>query len=72
MLLFHGALDTNADIAHSRLMTDKLKAAGVPHRLVTWDGLNHYLIDSEARAKMLRDSEAFLQAAFKGAPIPAP
>ncbi len=72
VLLFHGALDVNVDIAHSRFMADKLKAASVPHRLVSWDNLDHYLIDSEARAKMLRESEAFLQAAFAGKPIPAP
>jgi dipeptidyl aminopeptidase/acylaminoacyl peptidase len=70
VLLFHGALDVNVDIAHSRFMADKLAAARVPHRLVTWDGLDHYLEDSEARTRMLRDSEAFLQAAFRGQPIP--
>lgn len=70
VLLFHGALDTNVDIAHSRLMADKLTAARVPHRLVTWDGLDHYLEDSDARTRMLRESEAFLQAAFKGQPVP--
>jgi dipeptidyl aminopeptidase/acylaminoacyl peptidase len=64
VLLFHGALDTNVDIAQSRFMADRLAAAGVPHRLVTWDHLDHYLIDSEARAKMLRESEAHLRANF--------
>lgn len=64
VLLFHGALDTNVGIAQSRFMADRLKAAGVPHRLVTWDHLDHYLIDSEARAKMLRESEAHLRENF--------
>ena len=64
VMLFHGALDVNVDIAHSRLMADKLKAAGATPRLVTWDNLDHYLIDSEARTKMLFESEAFLRQSF--------
>lgn len=64
VLLFHGALDTNVAINQSKFMADRLKDAGVPHRLVTWDHLDHYLIDSEARAKMLRESEAHLRAGF--------
>jgi dipeptidyl aminopeptidase/acylaminoacyl peptidase len=64
VLLFHGARDTNVDIGHSTFMAERLKAAGVPHRLVTWDHLDHYLVDSEARATMLRDSEAHLRANF--------
>lgn len=64
VMLFHGALDVNVDIAHSRLMAEKLKAAGAAPRLVTWDNLEHYLIDSEARTKMLSESEAFLRQSF--------
>ncbi|WP_374387789.1 alpha/beta hydrolase family protein [Sandaracinobacter sp.] len=64
VMLFHGALDVNVDIAHSKLMADKLKAAGATPRLVTWDNLDHYLIDSEARTKMLFESEAFLRQSF--------
>ena len=64
VLLFHGAQDVNVDIAHSKLMAEKLRAAGATPRLVTWDNLDHYLIDSEARAKMLLESEAFLRQSF--------
>lgn len=64
VILFHGALDVNVDIAHSKFMADKLKAAGASPRLITWDNLDHYLIDSEARAKMLFESDAFLRQSF--------
>jgi dipeptidyl aminopeptidase/acylaminoacyl peptidase len=64
VLLFHGDLDTNVDINQSQFMAEKLKEAGVPHRLVTWKHLDHFLHDSEARAKMLRESEAHLRANF--------
>jgi dipeptidyl aminopeptidase/acylaminoacyl peptidase len=64
VMLFHGAQDVNVDIAHSKLMAEKLKAAGATPRLVTWDKLDHYLIDSEARTKLLLESEAFLRQSF--------
>lgn len=61
VLLFHGTMDANVDIAQSRLMTDRLKAAGKPHRLVTFDTLDHYLEDSAARTKLLAESDRFLE-----------
>jgi dienelactone hydrolase len=64
VLLFHGALDRNVSINESRLMASSLQSAGVPHELVTWDDLDHQLDDSNARAQMLRKSEAFLRQAF--------
>jgi alpha-beta hydrolase superfamily lysophospholipase len=64
VLLFHGSSDTNVNIAQSKHMAEKLKAAGARCDLVTWDGLDHYLDDSSARAQMLSRSDAFLREAF--------
>ncbi len=64
VLLFHGAMDRNVDIGHSELMESRLKAAGAQSRLVTWQGLDHYLEDSEARTRLLRESDQWLKAAF--------
>ena len=61
VLLFHGALDRNVGIAQSRLMAARLESAGVKHDLVTWEGLDHYLEDSTARAQLLRQSDAFIR-----------
>lgn len=72
VLLFHGERDLNVDIEHSRLMARRLKAAGKPNRLVTWEHLDHQLDDSSARTQMLDMSDAFLKAAFAGQPFPTP
>jgi dipeptidyl aminopeptidase/acylaminoacyl peptidase len=64
VLLFHGELDRNVPIRQSREMNDHLASAGVPHELVTWPDLDHYLEDSAARAEMLRKSDAFLRKAM--------
>ena len=64
VLLFHAALDRNVGIAQSRLMAERLAAAGVKHELVTWDDLDHQLEDSAARTEMLRKSDVFLRQAI--------
>ncbi|MFO1400494.1 MAG: S9 family peptidase [Steroidobacteraceae bacterium] len=64
VLLFHGTLDSSVRVEQSRRMDAKLKSAGVPHELVIFDGLDHYLEDSAARADLLRRSDAFLRKAF--------
>jgi dipeptidyl aminopeptidase/acylaminoacyl peptidase len=64
VLLFHGASDSNVNIEQSKRMTARLKAAGGKCDLVTWDDLDHQLDDSTARTQMLRQSDAFLRAAF--------
>ena len=61
VLLFHGGWDRNVDIGHSKRMDSALKAAGVPHKLITWDKLDHYLEDSDARILMLTQAGAFLE-----------
>ena len=64
VLLFHGAMDRNVSIFQSQKMARNLEAAHVPHELISWDDLDHYLEDSSARAKMLRKSEEFLKQSF--------
>ncbi len=64
VLMFHGAMDARASIEQSRLMDARLRAAGGHSTLVTWDHLDHDLDDSDARADMLRRSDAFLRSAF--------
>ncbi len=72
VLLFHGALDRNARITESKLMASRLAFAGVKHELVTWDDLDHYLEDSNARITLLRKSDAFLREAIGEGDGPAP
>ena len=60
-LIFHGDHDTNVDIRHARLMRDRLRDAGKVVELVVFPGLDHQIGDSEARARMLRESDAFLR-----------
>ena len=64
VLLFHGALDRNVRITESNLMAARLESARVKHELVTWDDLDHYLEDSNARITLLRKSDAFLRQAI--------
>jgi acetyl esterase/lipase len=64
VLLFHGAMDANVDISHSHRMADALKRAGANVQLVTWDNLDHYLEDSDARAQLLGASDTFLRKAL--------
>lgn len=45
-------------------MDQALADAGVAHELMVWDGLDHYLEDSTARAQMLSKSEIFIRQAI--------
>ena len=65
VLLFHGDLDTNVDIRHSRMMHDRLRDAGRASELVVLPNLDHQIEDSEARAQMLRRIDAFLRASLR-------
>jgi acetyl esterase/lipase len=65
VLLFHGDRDLNVGVRQSRIMEDKLKDAGVRTDLIVYEGLDHYLDDSEARTDMLRRTDAFLREALK-------
>ncbi len=64
VLLFHGTMDRNVSIEQSQRMDSALKSAGGKSTLVTWEGLDHQLDDSKARAELLSRSDAFLRAAF--------
>jgi dipeptidyl aminopeptidase/acylaminoacyl peptidase len=61
VLLFHGELDRNVEVRHSRLMRDRLRDAGKKAELVDFPGLDHQLEDSAARARVLQESDAFLR-----------
>jgi dipeptidyl aminopeptidase/acylaminoacyl peptidase len=65
VLLFHGDRDLNVGIRQSRIMEDKLKDAGARTELIVYEGLDHYLQDSDARTDMLRRTDAFLRQALK-------
>jgi dipeptidyl aminopeptidase/acylaminoacyl peptidase len=64
VLLFHGAMDRNVNIEQSQRMAARLTSVGGKCELVTWDNLDHQLEDSDARAQLLRKSDAFLRQAF--------
>ena len=54
-------MDRNVGIAQSRRMADRLNSAGKSAELVVYPKLDHYLEDSQARAEMLRKSDAFFR-----------
>jgi dipeptidyl aminopeptidase/acylaminoacyl peptidase len=64
VLMFHGDLDDNVGVGESRLMLSRLKAAGKSAELVVFPGLDHQLDDSQARARMLDKTDAFLRGAL--------
>ena len=53
VLLVHGTLDGNVAYDHSTHMLAALKKAGKTADLLTFDGLDHQLEDSDARTEML-------------------
>jgi dipeptidyl aminopeptidase/acylaminoacyl peptidase len=68
VLLFHGTLDRNVSVAQSRTMDSRLQKTGVKHQLVVFEGMDHYLEDSDARAELLRKSDDFMRAAWSASP----
>ena len=60
VLLFHGDLDENVAVGHSRKMADALRSAGKSVDFVEFDGLGHQLDDSTARVQMLSKIGALL------------
>lgn len=63
VLLIHGTQDANVGYGESTLMASKLKSAGGKVQLITFQGLDHYLEDAEARKKLLQESDGFLRTA---------
>jgi dipeptidyl aminopeptidase/acylaminoacyl peptidase len=45
-------------------MDHALTTAGVKHKFITFEGLDHQLEDSAKRAELLRESDAFFKSAF--------
>ncbi len=64
VLMFHGTRDTNVGIAQSQRMDAALRAAGKRSELVTFEGLEHDLADSDARVRMLQRISDFLAASL--------
>ena len=67
VLLMHGVDDTVVPIAQSRLMNDRLRAAGKDVRYIEMRGDDHWLSNAETRTQMLRELEAFLAANLRNA-----
>ncbi|MFU8821820.1 MAG: alpha/beta hydrolase family protein [Gammaproteobacteria bacterium] len=61
VLMFHGDMDLNVGVEQSRIMDARLRAAGKASELVIFEGLEHSLTDSSARAHMLDRIAVFLQ-----------
>jgi dipeptidyl aminopeptidase/acylaminoacyl peptidase len=53
VLLVHGKLDDTVRYAESKAMNDALRSAGKQSELLTFEGLDHQLDDSDARTQML-------------------
>jgi dipeptidyl aminopeptidase/acylaminoacyl peptidase len=60
VLLVHGTMDVNVAVAHSKRMEEALQNAGKTSELLSFDGLDHQLDDSNARALMLSKIGALL------------
>jgi dipeptidyl aminopeptidase/acylaminoacyl peptidase len=64
VLMFHGDHDLNVGVAESRAMDAALHKAGKRSTLVIFPGLDHQLDDSDAREKLLDQSDVFLRSAM--------
>jgi dipeptidyl aminopeptidase/acylaminoacyl peptidase len=64
VLLFHGTNDINVGVAHSQKMEAAMRSAGKKVEFVKYDGLDHQLDDSVARADMLNRIGTALEAAI--------
>jgi dipeptidyl aminopeptidase/acylaminoacyl peptidase len=64
VLIFHGDTDLNVGVGQSRLMAERLQAAGKQVTYVEFKELDHQLDTSEARTRLLSDSDRFIRAAL--------
>jgi dipeptidyl aminopeptidase/acylaminoacyl peptidase len=60
ILLIHGSNDSVVPFEQSQMMANALKAAGVPHQLVTLDSEDHWLSSAVTRTRLLSEIEKFL------------
>ncbi|WP_404712730.1 alpha/beta hydrolase family protein [Sphingomonas sp. MMS24-J13] len=63
VLLAHGTKDANVAYQELVSMEARLKSAGDKVRLISFDGLDHQLDNSAARALLLRESDTFIREA---------
>ena len=68
VLLFHGDMDMNVNVEASRFMERRLKAAGKAVTYVEFPGLEHQLDSTEARTRVLQDSDALFRKVMGLAP----
>lgn len=64
VMMVHGTIDQNVGVRQSRLMKDRLKAAGKQVSYIEFEDLDHQLDSSVARERMLIDIDAFLTETF--------
>lgn len=64
VLLFHGTLDQNVDVEHSRSMKSRLESGGKAVTYVEFEGLDHQLDEAKARYRMLTETDHFLTQAM--------
>jgi dipeptidyl aminopeptidase/acylaminoacyl peptidase len=64
VLLFHGDADLNVAVGHSRLMNERLRAAGKQVTYVEFDELDHQLDTAAALTQLLSDSDRFIRTAL--------
>ncbi len=62
--LFHGTLDVNVSVRHSREMADALEDEGKEVTYMEFEDLQHALDDSKARVEMLNEIDRFLNEAL--------
>lgn len=61
VLMFHGDMDLNVGVQHSKKMDAKLRSTGKTTELVLYKDLEHNLADSNARIHMLDKIDKFLK-----------
>lgn len=66
VLLFHGTRDLNVGVGQSRLMRARLEERNKPVKYIEYDGLDHYIDDTQSRTNMLVEIDTFLEGAFGG------
>ncbi len=64
VLMFHGDMDVNVGVQHSRKMDAKLRSKGKSSELIVYQDLEHSLADSQVRIEMLAKIEKFLKASM--------
>ncbi len=65
VLLVHGTMDLNVGVGQSKLMRNRLESANKQVDYLEFEGLDHQLEHSQARAIMLKRVGEFLDAAIK-------